>query len=91
MAAIEQSLNRIFVGNLTDGVTKAHLEAEFNKFGEVTSIFLALKPSGFAFIDYKTQEECQKACDALNGTHTLNSSNLKVEILQPRSTYVDVL
>lgn len=86
MADGEQTLNRVFVGNLVEGVTKADVDAEFRKFGTVTSIWLAVRPSGFAFVDYETRAEAETACNALNGTEMFGSKNVSVKLLEPQTS-----
>lgn len=86
MADGEQTLKRVFVGNLAEGVTKADVDAEFSKFGTVTSIWMAVQPSGFAFVDYETRAEAEKACSALNGTEMFGSKSVSVKLIEPQTS-----
>lgn len=48
-------------------------------------IRLALNPPGFAFVDFETVDEAERACGMFNGKEALGSNKLKVEILKRRS------
>ena len=64
---------RIYVGNLSYGVTSEGLEAAFAEHGEVEEVFIPTdrntgRSKGFAFVEMSTESEAQAAIEALNGT-----------------------
>lgn len=79
----QQRGTRVYVGNLNDTVKKEEIEDEFNKYGKLNSVWVALNPPGFAFVEFSSKEDAQTACDSLNGQECLGST-LKVEISRPR-------
>lgn len=74
---------RVYVGNLTDSVKKEDLEDEFTKYGKLNSVWVALNPPGFAFVEFANKEDAETACETLNGQDCLGCT-LKVEISRPR-------
>jgi RNA recognition motif-containing protein len=74
---------RVYVGNLSDTVKKEDLEDEFTKYGKLNSVWVALNPPGFAFVEFANKSDAETACDTLNGQECLGST-LKVEISRPR-------
>jgi RNA recognition motif-containing protein len=63
---------KIFVGNLSYGVSTYHLNDLFTPFGEVTSAEIIInresgKPVRFAFVEMTNRSDGQKAIDQLNG------------------------
>jgi len=79
----KQRGTRVYVGNLNDTVKKEDLEDEFTKYGKLNSVWVALNPPGFAFVEFSSEEDAEQACDSLNGQECLGST-LKVEISRPR-------
>ncbi|ERL86579.1 hypothetical protein D910_03986 [Dendroctonus ponderosae] len=75
---------RVYVGGLEDGVKKEDLEEEFQKFGKLNNVWIALNPPGFAFIEFGNLSDAEAACDSLNGIDFLGSK-LRVEIAKGRS------
>jgi len=74
---------RVYVGNLGEKVKKEDLEGEFTKYGKLNSVWVAFNPPGFAFVEFESRSEAEKACDILNGTEVLGSK-LRVEISKGR-------
>src|SRR5438128_1456319 len=79
---------KLFVGNLSFNTTENDLQDAFAAHGTVTEANLMVdrvsgRPRGFAFITMGTQEEAQKAIDALNGA-MLDGRNLTVNEARPR-------
>lgn len=74
---------RVYVGNLCEKVKKEDLEGEFTKYGKLNSVWVAFNPPGFAFVEYESKGDAEKACNILNGTETLGSK-LRVEISKSR-------
>jgi len=66
-----KKFTNIYVNNLHEGVSDEKLTELFTAFGNIKSAVImkddADKSKGFAFINYETSEEAQKAVDAMNG------------------------
>ncbi|XP_056174795.1 serine/arginine-rich splicing factor RSZ22A-like [Syzygium oleosum] len=57
---------RVYVGNLDSCVTEHDLEDEFCAFGIIRSMWVARRPSGYAFIDFDDHRDAQDAIRELN-------------------------
>ena len=80
--------NRLFVGNLSYQTTDRDLQDFFAPAGTVTSVTLMMdkftgKSRGFAFIEYATSEEANKAVEMFHGKE-FQSRALTVNIARPR-------
>jgi RNA recognition motif-containing protein len=80
--------NKLFVGNLSFDTTENDLNDAFAAHGTVTETNLMMdrvtnRPRGFGFVTMSTEEEAQKAIEALNGA-TVDGRNLTVNIARPR-------
>src|SRR5512136_2372182 len=80
--------NKLFVGNLSFKTTENDLQDAFAAHGSVTEANLMMdratgRPRGFGFVTMSSDEEAQKAIDALNGA-TLDGRNLTVNEARPR-------
>jgi cold-inducible RNA-binding protein len=80
--------NRLFVGNLSYQTMERDLQDYFAQAGAVTSVTLMLdkftgKSRGFAFIEYSTPEEANKAVEMFHGKE-LQGRALTVNIARPR-------
>ncbi len=65
--------NRVFVGNLSWEATEAELNDLFAGVAQVTSVKIVTdkftgQPKGFAFVEFASDADAQKAIQALNGT-----------------------
>ena len=63
---------KLYVGNLTYGVTDSTLEQLFAPYGSVESAQVIMdrdtgRSKGFGFVEMKTEQEAQAAITALNG------------------------
>ena len=79
---------KLFVGNLPFSTTENDLQDAFAAHGTVLEANLMLdrttgRPRGFAFVTMSTQEEAEKAIEALNGKE-LGGRALTVNIARPR-------
>ncbi len=82
------SQNRLFVGNLTYQATENDLQDLFAQAGTVVSVNLMMdkmtgKSRGFAFVEFATAEEANKAVEQFNGKD-LQGRALTVNIARPR-------
>jgi RNA recognition motif-containing protein len=82
------SQNRLFVGNLSFETGENDLQDYFAQAGAVTSVSLMLdkvsgKSRGFAFVEYATPEEAQKAIEQFNGKD-LKGRQITVNVARPR-------
>jgi len=61
----------VYAKNLPTEWNREQLEGEFKKYGEVTSLMLAVdeegKSKGFGFVNFKNPEDASSAVEALNG------------------------
>ncbi len=81
--------NKLFIGNLSFGTTKADLEAAFAAAGEVREVAMPIdrttgQPRGFAFVTMANAEGTAKAISQLNGA-TLDGREIRVDEAQERS------
>ena len=79
---------KLYVGNLSFQTTEGALEELFAQFGTVTEAMLVMdrmtqRPRGFGFVTMGTNEEGQRAIDALNGKN-VDGRNLVVNQARPR-------
>ena len=79
---------KLFVGNLSFNITENDLQDAFAAHGTVVETNLMMdratgRPRGFGFITMSSEEEAQKAIEALNGA-SLDGRNLTVNIARPR-------
>ncbi|KAL6766810.1 SRS3 [Auxenochlorella protothecoides x Auxenochlorella symbiontica] len=63
---------RLHVGHLTRNVTTAHVREIFGTFGELKEVEVAVDravnlPRGFAYVEYKSHEDAEKARDHMDG------------------------
>ena len=80
--------NKLFVGNLSFNTTENDLQDAFAAHGTVLEANLMTdrdsgRPRGFAFVTMSTEEEAQKAMNAMNGA-SLDGRNLTVNVARPR-------
>jgi len=80
--------NKIFVGNLSFNTTENDLQDAFAAHGTVTEANLITdretgRARGFGFVTMSTDEEANKAVEAMNGA-SLDGRTLTVNIARPR-------
>lgn len=81
----------LFVGSLPFSVTDDTLSQLFAKYGQVQSVNIIKdkysgQSRGFGFVEMSTDEEAQKATQALNG-YNLEGRNIIVKEALPKPTY----
>ena len=80
---------KLYVGNLTYGVTNSTLEQMFAAHGTVESAQVIMdrdtgRSKGFGFVEMKTDQEAQAAIAALNGKEN-DGRNLTVNEARPKT------
>ena len=80
--------NRLFVGNLSYQTMENDLQDYFSQAGVVTSVNLMLdkvtgKSRGFAFVEFATPEEANKAVDQFHNKE-FQGRALTVNVARPR-------
>jgi cold-inducible RNA-binding protein len=79
---------KLYVGNLTYGVTSSDLEKMFQPFGTVTSAQVIMdrdtgRSKGFGFVEMGSDAEAQAAIDGLNGKES-DGRTLTVNEARPK-------
>ena len=79
---------KLYVGNLTYGMTDGDLQRLFEAHGSVESVQIIMdrdtgRSKGFGFVEMKTDQEAQAAIQALNGQE-VNGRALTVNEARPR-------
>lgn len=74
---------RLFVGGLKREVEKDEMESVFSPFGELVDTWIAYDPPGFAFVEFKTNEEAAAAMSELHKSNNFGSE-IRVEVTKPR-------
>jgi len=74
---------RLFIGNIVDTVEKEDVRSVYEKFGNVTDVWIAHNPPGFAFVEFETEDMANKAVEETNGTE-LFGGEVKVQITKGR-------
>ena len=79
---------KLYVGNLSYGVTEQGLRELFMQAGNVNSVALIKEPGtqrskGFAFVEMGSPTEVQKAIGMFNG-YTLDERQMSVSVARPR-------
>jgi cold-inducible RNA-binding protein len=79
---------KLFVGNLSFKITENDLQDAFAAYGSVVETNLMMdrmsgRPRGFAFVTMSSEEEAQKAIEAMNGKE-LDGRALTVNVARPR-------
>lgn len=80
--------NKLFVGNLAWATTEGAIEEACAAYGTVTSCNLMLdrttgRSRGFAFVEMASEEEANKAIEALNGKE-IDGRKWQVNIARPK-------
>jgi len=79
---------KLYVGNLSYGVTEQRLRELFMQAGNVNSVALIKEPGtqqskGFAFVEMGSPAEVQKAISMFHG-HSLEDRQITVSVARPR-------
>lgn len=84
-----ENKKKLYVGNLSWGISDDSLRAAFAEFGEVTSAQVAMdrmtgRSRGFAFVEFATEESAAAAVAGLDGRE-LDGRELRVNIAMPKT------
>lgn len=84
---MEESKNKLYVGNLPYSVTNDSLKEMFASFGEVTDAAVITdkfsgRSKGFGFVTMADEASAQKAIDEMNGKETEGRA-LTVNVARP--------
>ncbi|DBA88859.1 hypothetical protein WJX79_010321 [Trebouxia sp. C0005] len=58
---------KVYIGGLPAGTTEADIERQFTKYGTLSSVWVARKPPGFAFVEYADSRDSEDAVRAMDG------------------------
>jgi cold-inducible RNA-binding protein len=80
--------NKLFVGNLSYGISDDELQELFAKFGTVVSCSVAKdretgRARGFAFVEMESQAQAEAAIKGLNG-YEVSGRQMSVAVSQPK-------
>lgn len=80
--------SKVFVGNLNFNTTRDEVEELFKKVGTPRDVFLPTergtgRPRGFAFVEFESEEDAQKAIEQFNG-YELGGRALRVNLAEDR-------
>jgi len=67
MSRVDNYECKVYVGNLGDYGDKGELDRAFSKYGPVRSVWVAQRPTGFAFIEMEDARDAEDAVKALDG------------------------
>jgi len=67
MSRVDNYECKVYVGNLGDYGDKSELDRAFSKYGPVRSVWVAQRPTGFAFIEMEDARDAEDAVRALDG------------------------
>lgn len=73
--------SRLYVGNLTYSVNEKQLDELFSNHGEVKDVKV-IERKGFAFVEFSSPEEAEKAMEALNETE-FEGRTLRIDEARP--------
>ena len=79
---------KLYIGNLSYGITAQELEETFAQCGSVTDVHLPTdretgRPRGFAFVTMDSKESMERAIAELDGTE-IDGRSIKVNEARPR-------
>jgi RNA recognition motif-containing protein len=80
---------KLYVGNLSYNVTEERLQQHFTQYGSVVSARIITdkfsgRSKGFGFVEMSSEQEAEKAINALNGTD-FDGRNIVVSEARPQA------
>lgn len=84
----DNCMSKLFIGGLAWGTTEETLEELFSTYGEIVEVNIVRdresgRSRGFGFVQFSTEENAQKAMDALNGTE-VEGRTIRVDFAKER-------
>merc|ERR1711915_4958 len=75
---------KVYIGNLgSDPPSTTEVEKEFSYYGKLSSVWIARRPPGFAYVEYEDARDAKDCCKDLDG-RTVFGRRIKVEISHGR-------
>jgi RNA recognition motif-containing protein len=79
---------KVFVGNLDFKTSRDEVQSLFSQVGSIKDVFLPTdresgRPRGFAFVEFESEEDAQKAIEKFNG-YELSGRALRVNAAEDR-------
>lgn len=68
MSRSDETVGKVFVGNLPKDAREKEVENAFTPFGEVKSVWVARNPPGFGFVQFEDPRDAKDAVRMLDGT-----------------------
>jgi len=80
--------SKVFVGNLDFNTSRDEVQSLFSQVGSIRDVFLPTdrdsgRPRGFAFVEFESEEDAQKAIERFNG-YELGGRALRVNAAEDR-------
>jgi len=75
---------KVYIGNLGNSAAKNEIEDAFGRYGNLTNVWIARNPPGFAFVEFEDARDAEDATRALDGTR-LCGERVKVEMSTGKS------
>ncbi len=80
--------SKVFVGNLDFNTSRDEVQSLFSQVGSIRDVFLPTdrdsgRPRGFAFVEFESEEDAQKAIERFNG-YELSGRALRVNAAEDR-------
>ena len=67
MSRFSRSIDcKVYVGNLGLGASRHELEDAFSAYGELTNVWVARNPPGFAFVEFANRRDAHDAVDGMD-------------------------
>jgi len=70
--------HKLYVGNLPRGVTEGDLTKEFDYYGNLSKVWVARNPPGFAFVEFEDERDAEDAIRGMDGKD-FQGSRIRVE------------
>lgn len=86
VASLEEGakMARIYVGDLGSNGSKQDIEREFERYGNLRSVWVARNPPGFAFIEFEDPRDADEAVQDMDGK-VICGSKIRVEFAKNSS------
>src|SRR5262245_31061717 len=78
---------KVYIGDLGNNAVDEEIEGTFRKFGRITNLFIAKRPPGFAFVEYESERDAERAVENMDGRYLLALSRAVAEANLAGSTH----